>query len=182
MGRDKATLMLAGETLLMRTVRTLKQVIDDVFVVGLRAPSSATEVRIVPDALPDFGPLAGILAALRAASTPYVLVVACDMPLLQPRLISFLLSLAGSSQIIVPRSERSLEPLHAVYAVECEAAIEACIAAGEHAIRALFARVTTRIVEPDEWRPYDPDGVSTLNANTPEEWQALSLRAADRGR
>lgn len=43
--------------------------------------------RVIEDALPDFpGPLAGVLAAMDAVDTPWLLVTPCDSPHLPPNL------------------------------------------------------------------------------------------------
>jgi molybdopterin-guanine dinucleotide biosynthesis protein A len=177
MGRDKALLELSGETLLARAVRLLSAVTTELLVVGRQAlDGSPSSVRIVPDEQPGLGPLGGIATALRTMRTQHALVVACDMPLLQPALLRLLLSLAAQADAIVPRSAQGPEPLHAVYSAGCLPAVDACLRDGERAVSALLARVRTQYVEPREWAPYDPDGLSFLNVNTPDDWLRIVER------
>src|SRR5262249_12831914 len=49
----------------------------------------------VPDALPDSGPLGGLVAGLEAATHPHVAVVAADMPFASPAVLRLLASLVG---------------------------------------------------------------------------------------
>jgi molybdopterin-guanine dinucleotide biosynthesis protein A len=173
MGRDKAALTFDGEPLLARVVRRLREATPEVLVVGPPERARlAAGARVVPDARPGAGPLGGIYTALCAAATPYCVVVACDMPFVRPALLRHLLDLAPGYAAVVPRSARGPEPLHAVYARECLPAIAALLDAGELAVAGLFGRVPTRLMAPEDWAPYDPDGLSAFNANTPEEWEA----------
>ena len=79
MGRDKATLEVAGQTLLARTV---EQVPPDIplVVAGPRVTLDRSGVTFVQEEPPGGGPVAGLDAALAAVSTPIVVVLATDLP------------------------------------------------------------------------------------------------------
>jgi molybdenum cofactor guanylyltransferase len=79
MGRDKATLEVAGRTLLERT---LQQVPADVPVVVAGPPLTLDRpgVTFVQEEPPGGGPVAGLDAALTAVTTPVVVVLATDLP------------------------------------------------------------------------------------------------------
>jgi molybdopterin-guanine dinucleotide biosynthesis protein A len=74
---------------------------------------AARGVRVLADAADDFpGPLAGILAGLRAATTPWLAVVPCDSPRLPSDLVQRLAE--GASQLggaVVRRADDRLEPV-----------------------------------------------------------------------
>jgi len=82
-GRDKSALLVDGRAILDRQIAALAPLTDDLMVVGDRevAPR-ATLLRAIPDAVPGCGPLGGLHAALTAARSDVVLLVACDMPYL----------------------------------------------------------------------------------------------------
>lgn len=182
MGRDKAALVLDGEPLLARVVNRLREAIDQVMVIG--PPDRARivpDVSVFPDLEPGLGPLGGIYSALRHATTPRIFVAATDMPFLCPALVRHLIDLSRDHPIVVPRTDRGTEPLHAVYSQECVPAILASLRAGDLAVASVFARVPARVVERHEWMQYDPDGLSMLNVNTPEEWATARALAARGG-
>jgi molybdopterin-guanine dinucleotide biosynthesis protein A len=86
MGRDKALLVVEGETMVARVVRALGQagarriaaVGGDL--PGIRAAlAGEPAVALVADATPDEGPLGGVLTALGSLDAPIVLVLACDL-------------------------------------------------------------------------------------------------------
>ena len=42
---------------------------------------------------------------------------------------------------------------------------------GELRVHALYERISVRIVEPPEWRRFDPRGLSFFNINTPTDFE-----------
>jgi molybdopterin-guanine dinucleotide biosynthesis protein A len=83
MGRDKAFIEVAGEPMVVRVVRTLRSAgaTEVVAVGGDEDRLLAARVdHFRADLYPGEGPLGGVLVALEQASTPLVVVVACDMP------------------------------------------------------------------------------------------------------
>lgn len=136
--------------------------------------------RWISDRYGSVGPLGGIATAL-AASVGWALVVACDMPLLNPDLLQYLIHIAeetdaaGESRwdAVVPVVAGYPEPLHALYHRRCLPAVEARLANSERKATAFLADVRVRYVNEEELRLYDPTLHSFLNANTPAEWQAI---------
>ena len=79
MGRDKATLEVAGRTLLERTLQHVPRDVP-VVVAGPQASLDRAGVTFVQEEPPGGGPVAGLDAALTAVTTPIVVVLATDLP------------------------------------------------------------------------------------------------------
>ena len=183
MGKDKALLRIDGETLLARAVTSLVEITDDVLVVGRSSVPEGVSARAVPDARPGAGSLGGIYSALLAAHTSRCLVVACDMPFLNRRLLSYLLDLSAGYDLVIPRLDDLLEPLHAVYAKTCLPPIEALLARGDLRILDFFDQVRVRYVDRPEIERFDPHLLSFFNVNTREQLaQALAMLAQAGGK
>ena len=96
MGFDKRLLMVDGVPLVVRAVAAVAPLASEVLVAvsrdhplpGRLLPDP--RVRIVVDRVAGGGPLAGIEAALLEAQHDLVLVVAGDLPWLQPKLLRLL--------------------------------------------------------------------------------------------
>src|SRR5262245_40758102 len=97
MGTDKGSLDFGGETMLERVTRALGSIVDEVIVVGRRDQGVVT----VHDAVEDQGPLAGITAGLSASKSDLNIVVACDMPLINPQVLERLASMIGDADMCV---------------------------------------------------------------------------------
>ena len=176
-GRDKAFAAVGGEPIAVRTVRLFRSLFPQVLVATNRPERFAGfGVETVVDRYPGSGPLAGIHAALLATRHPHAFVAACDMPGLDARPIRFLLARIGAAEAIVPRWEDDVEPLHAVYATRCAAAMEASLRAGRHAMRDFLARIDVDYVEEAELRGVAGAEASLTNVNTPEELAAVGGR------
>jgi molybdopterin-guanine dinucleotide biosynthesis protein A len=81
MGSDKADLAVHGpESLRDRGMRLLKDLTTDCFLSIAADDDRPYSIPTLRDALPDHGPLGGILTALELASDRAWLVLACDLP------------------------------------------------------------------------------------------------------
>ena len=171
MGRDKSLLMLQGETLVARTVRTLAQLSDDLILVT-NTPDQFTglSVTLTGDVIPGGGALSGIHAGLVAARSEWALVVACDMPFLNLDLLRYMAGLTPGHAAVVPRWQGELETLHTLYSRQCLPAIEPILRRGGGRIIEFYERVNVRYVKPSEIARFDPQGLSFYNINSPEDW------------
>ena len=173
LGRDKSLLELDGEPLLAREVQRLGALSDDVVVVTNDAPryeSLSLAARFVPDEKPGMGSLMGIYSGLQAVRHAHALVVACDMPFLSVPLLRHMASLAPGYDVVVPRLGSLLEPLHAIYGKSCLPFMEELLDRGERKIVSFFRRVRVRYVNSAELDRFDPDHLSFVNVNTPQDW------------
>ncbi len=172
MGRDKALLEWEGEALVVRQARLLASLFDEVLLVGGEPPAAAPGRRVqdVPGAR---SALRGIVGALGAASTPWVLVSATDLPALSADLVLGLVALeVPGIDAVVPRTDRP-EPLCALYRVESVlVAAKVRLARGELTMRGLTGELRVTWLEGEDLDRID-GGAALANVNTPEEWQTF---------
>ena len=170
LGVDKTLLLLDGVWLLQRLVEQLQTLSDDVLVVANEPHKlAALGVRIVPDHQVGIGPLAGILAGLSAIQNQAGLFLACDMPLLNRRLLRYMTRLSADVDVVIPRNGDETEPLHAIYGKGCLDPISHSLAQGSRRVIHFFDRVRVRYVDPDEISAFDPLGLSLFNINQPAD-------------
>ena len=179
MGSDKSLLPLDGGRFIDHAYRTLAALFDEVIIVT-NSPDlyAGLPCRKVPDLYPVKGSLAGIHSGLSHARSDRIFVVACDMPFLSAEVIRRLCARGEGSDVVIPRSERGVEPLHALYDTRCLPAVEELLDAGEKKIVRFFPRVRVCEVPPPAFADCDPDGRSFRNINTPQEY--FALRDGDR--
>ncbi len=175
MGRDKANLVRAGETLLARTVR-LARVIGPVAVVTpwperyqAAVPSPCAWVR---ETVGGRGPLAGLRLGLAwGAAFDWVLVLACDLPYLSAAALQ-----AWQSQVAfvpdemaaaLPRGSKGWEPLCGFYRPNRVASLQAYWLAGGRSLQGwLQQQPVAELIAGDR---------SVLfNCNTPADWQRVT--------
>lgn len=175
MRADKRIVLVDGIPLLSRAVSAVSRIASEVVVATTRTrplPISLPGVRIVYDRVTDGGPLAGIEAALAAASHELVLVVAGDMPWLQEPLLRLLVGTAQAmldADAVFIESARGREPLLAVYRSAVLPVVTGLIDRGEHRVGRLLEVVRAIAVPEEEWRRVDPDALSLININRPDD-------------
>jgi molybdopterin-guanine dinucleotide biosynthesis protein A len=166
MRTDKACLPLPGGTLVQRVLAHVEDLFDEVLISVSRAQAEAFPGRrTVVDGIEDQGPIAGILAGLKAAKNDLCAVLACDIPDIDSGFLRGLVGKAQGFDIVVPvSSEGHFEPLFAVYRRSVIPEIESLARAGEYSILTLFDRCRTREVRMK-------DSSWLRNLNTPEDYK-----------
>lgn len=148
MGSDKAFVVLAGKTLLDRALAATRAVTGQVLIVGPRSKFSMY-APVVEDVFTQRGPLAGIHAALMHTTTDLNLVLAVDLPFMQPSFLSYLCDRAAQTQaaVVIPRAAGGWQPLCAVYRRQFRDLATKALAAGENKIDSLFANIPVAPIE-----------------------------------
>ncbi|TMQ05170.1 MAG: molybdenum cofactor guanylyltransferase [Deltaproteobacteria bacterium] len=169
-GVDKRELVVGGRTIFERQVEALAPCVAEIIV---SSPRPVPGYRTVADAMPGIGPIAGIAAGLAAATTPWLLVIAGDMPYMHRAFLELLLSRGDTECDAVGIRIRGLpEPLCTALRVAAwRPVVAARIAAGRFKASALLtdAALHVRWIEEPEVRAIDPDLRALHNVNAPED-------------
>lgn len=170
LGVDKAFLEIGGQPLIERVVEKVMQIGDEVLLVT-NAPErfGYLGLPMVQDVHPGQGVLGGLYSGLRAAGNKYSLVVACDMPFLDLKLLRYMILLTPEQDVVIPCLGGMLEPLHAIYSRNCLEPIERALSCGERRVVRFFPEVRVRYVDQREVDILDPKHLSFFNINTPED-------------
>jgi molybdopterin-guanine dinucleotide biosynthesis protein A len=114
-------------------------------------------VRRVEDVEPGRGAPGGVVTALLAARTPWVLIVACDMPYVTVDCAGAILDAAGDHDVTCYRRGGRLEPMLAVYRASLGAQWRAGLA-GNTSLQALIVGVRFQALA-----PADPHALDSIN-------------------
>ena len=173
MGTDKALLRLrpGGPRLVEMVLAAVSPLVGSVIISANRPAGYAwTGLPLVADNFPGKGPLAGLEAGLAASPADYNLAVACDMPWLEPALLSYLLGQAEGYQAVVPlNAEGKAEPLCAVYSKGCLPAIRRRLAENSLKMAGWLVDVKTLFVPAQKLAEFDPVLRTFQNLNRPED-------------
>jgi molybdopterin-guanine dinucleotide biosynthesis protein A len=169
LGRDKATLVVGGETLAARTAARLAAAgVAEVVVAdaGRRLVAGLPSLADGPGA----GPAAGILGAAAARPGQALLVLACDLPDVPASLLAHLTRIAGADWV-VPAGPAGLEPLCALYRPRALEALAARVAAGRFALHPLAADpgLAVHVLGPDALAAWGDPERTFANLNRPED-------------
>jgi molybdopterin-guanine dinucleotide biosynthesis protein A len=159
MGVDKRLIDVAGEPMIRRVAGNVAGSADEVVVVVADSRPLPQQVlgglaaRIAVDRRSDAGPLAGLEAGLLAAAHELTLVVAADMPWLEPDVLRRLIERLGQTDAdaVVARTDLGSQPLLAAY--RRQAALSAAtrlLDAGERRMRTLLTALRIELVDVPE--------------------------------
>ncbi len=176
-GADKGLQTLRGEPLALHALRRLAPQAGPLLISANRhadiyaALGAPFHASVIGDTLPDFpGPLAGLLAGLRTARTPFVLSAPCDTPGfpadLAERLAAALDGQPSGIATVTTRDAQgdiSVHPVFALVRTSLADDLEGFLQAGERKVRTWYAR--HRAVEvgfPDERTFYNINSLQEL--------------------
>jgi molybdenum cofactor guanylyltransferase len=172
-GQDKGLLSLAGQPLVTHLIHALQPQVGSLLINANRnkAVYKTLGWPVVSDQVGEFfGPLAGMLAALAVANTPYVLSVPCDSPLLvgdyAQRMYQALLQ--QSAELSVAHDGNRLQPVFALLSISLGPSLQTYLAAGERKIDRWFAQHRMAVVD------FSDAPSMFRNINSPEELATLA--------
>ena len=99
-GADKGLVEYRQRPLIEWVLQAIRPQVSEVLISANRNIDAYAQYgcRVIQDAIPDFpGPLAGVLAAMEAVTTPWLLVTPCDSPHLPANLAKYLLAAAQAA-------------------------------------------------------------------------------------
>jgi molybdopterin-guanine dinucleotide biosynthesis protein A len=180
MGRDKATLELAGEPLAAAAARRLAAVCPLV-VVADRGRGTVPGRTSLADG-PGEGPAAGLLGAARAWPGRPLLALACDLPGVPVPLLAELTGPGGIDlelapvDLVIPRWSGGLEPLCALWGAAALTALAERVARGLYALHSLVEEggLAVRFLEGERLTAFGRPEAMFRNLNRPEDLSLFS--------
>ena len=179
MGQDKALISIRGVPLLQQICTLALSCASPVYVVTPWpkryqniVPSACRLLREVP--LPGetepHGPLVGFAQGLAQVETPWVLLLACDLPQLQPSEVRqwtrFLAKASPEVVALLPRHPKGWEPLCGFYRRRCLPQLKEFIEKGGRSFQHWLAQ---QLVQP---LPVS-DSQQLFNCNTPTDLEQI---------
>lgn len=167
-GIDKGLQELRGRPMTAWVVERLAPQVDELLINANQNGERYAEFghRVVPDQIPDFaGPLAGLHAALSAATHPLVATAPCDSPFLPADLISRLFSAltATDADLAVARTFDQPHPVFCLCKREVLPHLTEFLESGGRKIDRWYA--TLKVIEV----AFDDEAEAFENINTKEE-------------
>jgi molybdopterin-guanine dinucleotide biosynthesis protein A len=169
-GVDKREIVVDGRTIFERQVEALAPCVAEIIV---SSPRAIAGYRCVADPVAGAGPLAGIAAGLAAATTPWLFVIAGDMPHVHRGFVEYVLSRGDATCDAVGIRIGGLpEPLCTLLRIAAwRANVSERLRAGRLKASALLTDAAARVrwIEDAELRSIDPDLRVLYNINAPED-------------
>lgn len=151
-GEDKSLLPINGKPLILRIINQLDDYFDEI-IIGANDINKYEFLnrRVVPDLKKEKGPLMGIMSCLKASENEINFITACDIPLMNIKLIQNMINLSVDVEIVMPvKDENKYEPLYAIYKKSITKDAEVILNNGGRKIIELLNRVKVKFVDFNE--------------------------------
>ena len=171
-GRNKAFSTFQGVPLIERVLKVMTGLFQDV-ILATNAPQEFASygVLVLTDQEPHQGQLGGLVTALAASINDTAFVVACDMPILNPEVIAWLIEKGRNFDAAVPVHDGIREYLMALYSRRLLQRMSCCLSEGKLSLDE-FCRKLSNVT----WIPVDGD--SWFNVNTKKDLEFLEKHHA----
>ncbi|RIA09924.1 molybdenum cofactor guanylyltransferase [Flavobacteriaceae bacterium MAR_2010_72] len=169
MGTDKGFLKLDNVTFMERLIETLKPFVNEIMIVSNNDKYEQFGYKRLDDCIKDAGPLAGLYTGLYHSKTEYNLVLSCDVPFVNSKILSVLFEgVDPASEVIQLESEGKTMPLIAIYKKQCLQRCLDLLHDGERRLQVAVEQFKTKTISIDsELNQY------VQNINTLEQFKAL---------
>lgn len=176
-GSNKALFSPDGETLIERAAGLLRPLCRQVLVSASHANAGAytfLDLNIVEDLHSDCGPLGGLEAMLNRCTSPWLLVLTCDMPYVNSEALQTMISHAQLSDALddsLPRafawqreSDGSISPFPLLIKRSALPRLREQMRQEHYGVKAFLRTVDTYYIKTDSAQLLS-------NVNRPEDWQ-----------
>lgn len=174
MGRPKAFLPYGGRTIVEHLVDRFTKLFDEVFLVANEPDAfSQMTVDVVKDILPNRGPVCGILSGLLVAKHEHVFVAACDMPLIDKKLVREMSRQRRDYDVVVLGHDGEVEPLLGFYSKSCVKPLEDTLFSGKSAVHEVLTGVSAKVFDYKQMVNSSEQMPAYFNVNTPLDYSEL---------
>lgn len=180
MGTDKALLSWKGKTWLETIAEQLDPLCPEKYLSVSEGDGGCilrADWVVLPDSVPDCGPVGGILTALQTCRAEWALVSSCDIPAVRTALFQLLLdNRSPDADLVFPVTQDKIHLTCALYRKTMEPLVREQIAQGDYRLRSLPGKCRARQI-----RITDPAYLYMLtNVNTREDRGLLEGGIPDR--
>lgn len=167
-GNDKGLILFNGKPLVQHVTDILAVQVNNLLINANRNIEQYQQFGypVITDSVADFhGPLAGMLSAMQAVDSDYILTAPCDAPMISPqycqRMIKTLLH--EQADIAVAYDGRRLQPVFCLIPSRLQNDLAAYLAQGDRKIDRWFEQYKLAVVD------FSDQAESFANFNTPDD-------------
>ncbi len=183
MGRDKALVLVDGVPMLRRACDRALSVCDHVYIVTPwqeryqhLIPANCEFIREIQPPGEDNAAILGFAQGLAQVNTDWLLLLACDLPLLQVEVLQEWIEQLSACRAIalLPRHTKGWEPLCGFYRRDCLTALTDFINAGGRSFQSWLKQHPVQALT-------TPDAQMLFNCNTPEDMAGIDSKPISTG-
>lgn len=169
MGSDKGFLLLNQKAFVQYSIDALSPLVSEIIIVSDHSAYDTFGYKRVNDITKNAGPVAGIISGLEATQTTYNIILSCDIPLINTKILNQLITAATpNTSIIQLESHGKRMPLIALYNKQVLPIFKEQLQNNERRLRMVVNACGYKTITLS-----DKDTVSTKNVNTQTEFKEV---------
>ncbi|MBZ9686167.1 molybdenum cofactor guanylyltransferase [Clostridium estertheticum] len=157
MGFDKCTIKVNNKYLIDIIAEELTQIFESIILVSNDLEKFRdTKYMVVQDIIANSGPIGAIYTALKGATSKYVFITACDMPIINLNYIKYMMELIKSENVdgVVSYNSKYIEPLYAFYSIDMIDTFERELKKNNFKLLDVIKSSRMYYIEENKWREY----------------------------
>jgi len=167
-GANKALSKYGEKSFLQHIIEQLQPYTKEVVISGFYPEYQNMGITVLEDKFPEIGPLGGIYTALAYTTTPWILVLTCDMPLISNEVIMHMLAAGRGENVIGWNHDKNIGIFPLLISKNILPYLEKAIEAKQYRVRQIFDWGSSRIITiPEEWQRL------FANINSQEEYKNI---------
>lgn len=172
MGTNKAFVQIGNQSIIANMLERTQYLGQRKTILITNTPAEYQYLKLpmYPDVIPNKGALGGIYSAIQHSDTPYTLVLACDMPFVNPDVLRYLLMQCQPDvEVVVPYVNERWQGLHTVYHKDCASTLKMAIKADKLKVQSVLGELKAQVIDETALKAIDHDLRSFFNVNTPAD-------------
>ncbi len=172
MGENKELLSINNRRLVDMQISKLKTLFDEVVVITNNPMYyEKSKCKTYKDVVKDKGPIGGIYSGLINSSSRYTYFLACDMPVINKRYITYMKNLLrkDSNKACITLLGEWIEPFNAFYSKDLILELKNYIEKGELSVHKLAKNTDCMFIEEKKAREFSSNWDMFINFNTKED-------------
>ena len=167
-GSNKALCDINGFSFLEHIITKLKPYTHEIIISGYREEYKNIGLLMLPDEFESTGPIGGIYTALKYCTTPWLLVLTCDMPLISNEVIMHLLASGRGERVIGWNFGECHGLFPLLISKDVLSDIKKMIGLKQYRIKQLLQLNNSKVIDiPRQWQHY------FTNVNTHEDYKQI---------
>ncbi|MBK9452501.1 MAG: molybdenum cofactor guanylyltransferase [Bacteroidetes bacterium] len=165
MGSEKGLVEFNGKPMIQWAIECIRPLTDEILIVANDAAYGQFGYPLQEDEAKGDGPLSGLVSGIRHAKTDLNFLLPCDMPLMDNRLLEWMLETYDEEAAAVCTFEDHLQPLVGMYHRKCLPTLERLLARNQLKMRIALEELQAAVLDPQRsLAGFHPDWMRNFNS------------------
>jgi len=147
MGCDKGFVIYNSKPFIQHIIDTLQPLVNEIIIVSNNPDYDVFKLKRIDDIIKNSGPIAGLYSGLHNSSTEKNIVLSCDIPLIDQRILKQLIQKSNDDfDVVQIQSQNKTMPLIATYNKNCANTCLNLLESGERRLRFLIKQLKSKSI------------------------------------